>query len=115
MNIGVAGICLMNIIWLQAAPTAFQNIGWKFYLCFIIPGCIAAAGIFFYFPDTWGIPLEEVAAIFGASPVNPFIANIRSDSSQDMDELYSGPEKDDVELDNKADKDATITHMEAVA
>lgn len=30
MNIGVAGICLMNIIWLQAAPTAFQNIGWKF-------------------------------------------------------------------------------------
>ena len=30
MNIGVAGICLMNIIWLQAAPTAFNNIGWKF-------------------------------------------------------------------------------------
>jgi len=30
MNIGVAGICLMNIIWLQAAPTAFANIGWKF-------------------------------------------------------------------------------------
>lgn len=30
MNIGVAGISLMNIIWLQAAPTAFKNIGWKF-------------------------------------------------------------------------------------
>lgn len=25
MNIGVAGICLMNIIWLQAAPMAFQT------------------------------------------------------------------------------------------
>lgn len=24
MNLGVAGICLMNIIWLQAAPTAFE-------------------------------------------------------------------------------------------
>ncbi|KAK4539179.1 hypothetical protein LTR36_001179 [Oleoguttula mirabilis] len=73
MNIGVAGICLMNIIWLQAAPTAFQNIGWKFYLCFIIPGTIAGLGIFLYFPDTNGIPLEEVAAMFG-----------------DVDELYSG-------------------------
>jgi sugar porter (SP) family MFS transporter len=45
MALGVAGICLMNIIWLQAAPTAFANIGWKFYLCFIIPGCISAAVI----------------------------------------------------------------------
>nr|OQO28618.1 hypothetical protein B0A51_03335 [Rachicladosporium sp. CCFEE 5018] len=65
MNIGVAGICLMNIIWLQSAPIAFQNITWKFYLCFIIPGSIMAGVIFFTFPDTWGVPLEEVAAMFG--------------------------------------------------
>jgi MFS family permease len=83
--IGVAGICLMNIIWLQcefdflsdlrgwgfglimgtAAPTAFANIHWRFYLCFIIPGCLSVVMIWFLFPDTLGIPLEEVAAIFG--------------------------------------------------
>jgi hypothetical protein len=33
-------------------------------LCFIIPGCLAAVGIFSYFPDTKGMPLEEIAAIF---------------------------------------------------
>jgi len=67
MNLGVAGICLMNIIWLQSAPIGLANVGWKFYLAFIVPGCLAAAGIWFYFPDTWGVPLEEVAAIFGVS------------------------------------------------
>ncbi|KAK5136980.1 hypothetical protein LTR08_001487 [Meristemomyces frigidus] len=88
MNIGVAGICLMNIIWLQAAPTAFQNIGWN--LCFIIPGTIAGFGIYMYFPDTKGVPLEAVSAMFG-----------------DQDELYSGlggEAKADVEMvENKAD------------
>lgn len=55
----------MNIVWLQAAPTAFQNISWRFYLCFIIPGSIGAAVMWFFFPNTKGLPLEEVAAIFG--------------------------------------------------
>ncbi|OQU95567.1 hypothetical protein CLAIMM_01752 [Cladophialophora immunda] len=63
--LGVAMISFMNVIWLQAAPTAFQNIGWKFYLCFIVPGTIGAVIIWFWFPDTNGLPLEEIAAIFG--------------------------------------------------
>lgn len=63
--LGVAMISFMNIIWLQAAPTAFANIGWKFYLCFIIPGTIGGIVMWMYFPNTRGLPLEEVAAIFG--------------------------------------------------
>lgn len=31
MALGMASLCLANIIWLQAAPTAFANIGWKYY------------------------------------------------------------------------------------
>ncbi|KIX98805.1 uncharacterized protein Z520_05266 [Fonsecaea multimorphosa CBS 102226] len=63
--LGVAMISLMNIIWLQSAPTAFETIGWKFYLCFIIPGTLGAIAMWIWFPDTNGLPLEEVAAIFG--------------------------------------------------
>lgn len=63
--LGVSMISLMNIIWLQSAPTAFITIGWKFYLCFIIPGSIGAIIMWFYFPNTNGLPLEEVAALFG--------------------------------------------------
>ena len=58
-------ISLMNIVWLQSAPTAFANIGWKFYLAFIIPGTLGSIIMWFFFPDTLGLPLEEVAAIFG--------------------------------------------------
>lgn len=48
-----------------SAPTAFETIGWKFYLCFIIPGTLGGIAIWLWFPDTNGLPLEEVAAIFG--------------------------------------------------
>jgi hypothetical protein len=58
-------ISLMNIIWLQSAPTAFLKVGWKFYLAFIIPGTIGAVIMIMFFPDTKGLPLEEVAALFG--------------------------------------------------
>ncbi|KAI5366805.1 hypothetical protein CUC08_Gglean010066 [Alternaria sp. MG1] len=65
ISLGVATISFTNIVWLQAAPTAFITIGWKFYLVFIIPGTIGGLVIWFFFPNTNGLPLEEVAAIFG--------------------------------------------------
>jgi hypothetical protein len=63
--LGVSVISLMNIIWLQSAPVAFENVGWKFYLALIIPGTIGCVLMWIFFPDTKGLPLEEVAAIFG--------------------------------------------------
>ncbi|EME85865.1 uncharacterized protein MYCFIDRAFT_81836 [Pseudocercospora fijiensis CIRAD86] len=65
MSLGVAMISLMNIVWLQSAPTALANIGWYYYLAFIIPGTIGSVIMWFYFPDTLGKPLEETAALFG--------------------------------------------------
>jgi hypothetical protein len=55
---------LMNIMWPQSAPVAFQHIGWKFYLAFIIPGTLACIALLLFFPDTKGLPLEEIAAPF---------------------------------------------------
>ncbi len=83
--LGVAMISLMNVIWLQAAPVAFEydplglvlnfeflvanpkarNVGWRFYLAFIIPGTLGAIVILLFFPNTRGLPLEEIAALFG--------------------------------------------------
>ncbi|OQU98123.1 hypothetical protein CLAIMM_03949 isoform 3 [Cladophialophora immunda] len=67
VSLGVAGIALINIVFLQAAPTAFANIGWRYYLVFIIPSGILAVVIFFVFPDTKDVPLEEISAMFGVS------------------------------------------------
>jgi hypothetical protein len=65
MTIGMASISLMNVMWLQVAPTAFEKITWKFYLCFIIPAYLFSIVCFFYYPNTKGLALEEIAALFG--------------------------------------------------
>lgn len=63
--LAMAGICLADIIWLGAAPTAFANIGWKYYLFFAIITAITTVIVFFKFPNTLNVPLEEVARLFG--------------------------------------------------
>lgn len=63
--LSMATVALTDLVYLQATTTAFANIGWKFYLVFILIsglGCIAA---YFLLPETKGIPLEEMAKIFG--------------------------------------------------
>lgn len=65
MTIGMGAIALINIIWLQSAPTAFKNISWRFYLVFIIPAYLFAIVCLFFYPNTKGLALEEIAAIFG--------------------------------------------------
>jgi hypothetical protein len=41
------------------------KIGWNFYLCFIIPGSIGGVCMYLFWPNTNGLPLEEIAALFG--------------------------------------------------
>lgn len=65
MTIAMATYCVSNIIWLQAAPTAFKTIEWKFYLFFIVITAIGTVVIYTTFPDTLNKPLEEVARLFG--------------------------------------------------
>ena len=92
--LGVAMISFMNIIWLQAAPTAFEKIGWKFYLCFIIPGTIGAVLMWIFWPDTKGLPLEEIAAIFGdADEVAIYQAEIEIDRTTHQVVIHRAGEK----------------------
>ncbi|KAL4802568.1 general substrate transporter [Aspergillus unguis] len=63
-GLGMFSLCVTSIIWTQAAPTAFESISWKFYIIFIVFDAIAAVVVWF-FPDTLGKPLEEVAVLFG--------------------------------------------------
>lgn len=65
MTLGMASFCLADIIWLMAAPTAFQAIGWKYYLFFIIITVLGAVWAWFTFPDTRNVPLEQIARLFG--------------------------------------------------
>ncbi|KAJ9496347.1 hypothetical protein LTR96_004373 [Exophiala xenobiotica] len=63
MSIGA--IALTDLVYLQVTATAFANIGWKFFLVFIIISGLGGIVAFIYLPETKGVPLEEIAAIFG--------------------------------------------------
>lgn len=65
--LGIAAMCLSNLVWTAAAPVAFKNIGWKYYIFFIVQAAIGGLVAFVWFPNTLGKPLEEVAALFGDS------------------------------------------------
>ncbi|KAK5744134.1 hypothetical protein LTR17_002164 [Elasticomyces elasticus] len=54
-----------TLVYTQVAPLAFQTIGWKYYLVFILVPAAGALVLVLYFPDTNGLSLEEMAAAFG--------------------------------------------------
>jgi hypothetical protein len=102
MALGMAGLCATNIVWLQVAPLAFESIGWKFYLCFVIPSFVCGVTIWFWFPDTKGIPLESIAAIFG-DEADGFDFVEREDVDVEKVQLdYAG----------KRDEGTSLDHME---
>jgi hypothetical protein len=44
---------------------AFATIGWKYYLVFIIVPLAGVPILALYFPETKGLTLEEIGALFG--------------------------------------------------
>lgn len=65
LSFGVAFLFLSTIAYLEAAPTAFAQVGWKYYLLFIILTVINIPIIWWYFPETKGLSLEEIGEKFG--------------------------------------------------
>jgi sugar porter (SP) family MFS transporter len=76
----IAVIALTDLVYLQVTATAFSHIGWKFFLVFIIISGLGGVLAFIYLPETKGVPLEEIAAIFGdADEVMVFSEDIHVD------------------------------------
>jgi MFS family permease len=63
--LSIAVIALTDLVYLQATATAFANIGWKFYLLFIIISGLGTVFVWWFLPETKNIPLEEMAKLFG--------------------------------------------------
>ena len=61
----VSGLFAFSLIYTMCAPVAFNSIGWKYYLIFIIVPLCGATIMYLFYPETKGLALEEIAAKFG--------------------------------------------------
>ncbi|SRR6266498_1649620 len=64
MAASISGYFLSLLIYLEAGPTAFANIQWKFSLVFLLGILLFIISTFFYYPETKGLSLEEINRLF---------------------------------------------------
>lgn len=97
-----------------------RTIGWKFYLVFISVTVVAFVWAYFAIKETKGLPLEEIAALFGEQDeVTVFAANIHMDHTNhevivdEIGEYKPGPQYQDKGLhsETKAESE-TSKHIE---
>ncbi|OCL07237.1 MFS sugar transporter [Glonium stellatum] len=65
MGFSLFGQFAATIILLETAPIGFANVGWKYYLVIIIWCIFFIPIVYFFFPETARLSLEEIAKNFG--------------------------------------------------
>lgn len=65
MSWSIMGQFIATVILLEAAPTAFQNIGYKFWIILICLTFIYAILVYLFLPETKGMTLEDISVLFG--------------------------------------------------
>ncbi|KAK5209182.1 hypothetical protein LTR41_005581 [Exophiala xenobiotica] len=109
------GVCLTEkanphdmciLVYTSVAGTAFNSIGWKYYLVFIIVTSLMLPYVVWKFPETKGLSLEEVGALFG-DEVALDVTHLTDQEQQELDaaiiggHALSGAEKYGAALDTK--------------
>ncbi|KAH7077809.1 general substrate transporter [Paraphoma chrysanthemicola] len=93
MGFSLFGQFASSIILLQTAPIGFVKVGWKYYLVIIIWSALFIPVIYFYFPETAGLSLEEINAKFG-DDVAVHINDVSAEQRRELDEMLR--RKDDI-------------------
>lgn len=65
MGFSLFGQFAATIILLQTAPIGINDVGWKYYLVIICWCIVFIPIVYFFFPETARLSLEEISAKFG--------------------------------------------------
>lgn len=65
-------------------PIALERIGWKYYIVFIVMLIILALTVYFFYPETRGHTLEQMAVIFDGADAEVPAAAVVVERSQSV-------------------------------
>lgn len=86
MGFSLLGQFTSTIILLQTAPIGIEQVGWKYYLV-IIAWCIFFIPVvYFFFPETAKLSLEEISARFG-DDVAVRVTDVPEEERKELDEF----------------------------
>ncbi|KAH8657701.1 general substrate transporter [Xylariales sp. PMI_506] len=72
-SISTASNWIFNYLIVQITPISIENIGWKTYIIFAILNALWVPIIFFFFPETKGLQLEDVDRLFAGEDVRQIL------------------------------------------
>lgn len=84
MSWSLAVLFLSTLAYLIPAATAFATIAWKYYLIFICLSAVNIPIIWYTFPETKGLALEEIGEKFG-DPVALHLTHLTAEQRADLD------------------------------
>jgi hypothetical protein len=84
MGFSLFGQFAATLILLQTAPIGFVTIGWKYYLIIICWCIVFVPMIYFFWPETARLSLEEISAKFG-DDVAVHINDVPEKQRRDLD------------------------------
>ncbi|KAL3455437.1 general substrate transporter [Aspergillus heterothallicus] len=75
--VGLSSLTVTGTIYLSVTSTAFEAIGWKYFLLFAILTLLGTIWIALFIPETRCLPLEEIEALFGNAQDTVVISSAR--------------------------------------
>lgn len=65
-------------------PIALERIGWKYYIVFIVVLILLGLTVYFYYPETRGHTLEQMAVIFDGDDAEVPAATVMAERSRSI-------------------------------
>lgn len=86
MGFSLFGQFAATLILLQTAPIGFVTIGWKYYLIIVCWCIVYLPMIYFFWPETARLSLEEISAKFG-DDVAVHVNDVSEEQRRELDEF----------------------------
>lgn len=86
MGFSLFGQFAATIVLLQTAPIGIQNVGWRYYLVIICWCIVFVPLVYFFWPETARLSLEEIAGKFG-DDVAVHVNDISEERRRELDDF----------------------------